>query len=196
MHISPTLVALLAALTQSLDEPCDLESNVRALARRVATAVASYLGLTMAVVADGYELSFTIREDIDSMPEIGNSLRIPLDDLSGGESGSSLVLYAATPGAFVDLAADLSFALGLGPGVLVLDAHLHAPLPGFDPAGLAAHSTINQAVGVFIDRGHTVESARDELRRRAAHGSIDLVAAANQVLLATPRQPRTDYEER
>ena len=174
MDVSPTLSADLAALTQSLGEPGDLESSVRALAHHVAAGVASYLGLTMEVVADGFEISFTVLEHADSIHKIANSLRIPLDRNSGAGAGSSLVLYAANPGAFVDLAADLSFALDLGPDALQLDAHLHAPSPEFDSIGLAAHSTINQAIGILIDRGHTPDPPAPSWPargRRRPHGA-------------------------
>jgi hypothetical protein len=191
VSIPPTLAAQLASLTQSLDEPGDLEANVHALAQHLSVAVGSYLGLTMAVVVDGYEISFTVHEDTDRIRQIANSLRIPLDGHAGADPGSSLVLYAANPGAFVDLAADLGFALGLGPDSLQLDGHLHAPPPGFDPAGLAIQSTINQAVGVLIDRGHTAESARAEMRRPTDRGSGDLLTAANRILDSNPPRPPT-----
>jgi hypothetical protein len=102
------------------------------------------------------------------------------------------VLYAATRGAFVDLAADLSYALRIDPAKLILDSH---PVENPDGngnglAGLAAHVTINQAIGVLIGRGHTPDSGRQELHRLAALDHGDLHASAQQIVVQTGNGPR------
>jgi hypothetical protein len=101
------------------------------------------------------------------------------------------VLYAATPGAFVDLAADLSYALGLDRTHLVLDQHLIAPTAG-SGMGLDTQSAINQAIGVLIGGGHTLESARHELDRLASLDSDDLHRAAQAVLASVLAPPAGD----
>lgn len=93
-----------------------------------------------------------------------------------------MVLYAATPGAFVDLAADLAWVLRLEPTALALDQHLVVPVSSDGLVGLAEHATINRAIGVLIARGHTPASARGELRRQADLDSGDVPAAAQRVL--------------
>jgi hypothetical protein len=105
------------------------------------------------------------------------------------ETGSDLVLYAATPGAFIDLAADLNYALGLHPAALTLDDDLTEPVSGTGITGLTSQSTINQALGVLIDRGHTPEAARQELNRLAALDSGQLHHAADAILRSTTRPP-------
>ncbi|MDP9094783.1 MAG: hypothetical protein M3N95_18055 [Actinomycetota bacterium] len=102
--------------------------------------------------------------------------------ISGAHGSSSLLFYAADPGAFVDLAADLSFALGLELSDLVLDRHLTLPRHGEGIDGFEFWSGINQAVGVLIARGHTPESARTELHRLADSDSGNLHDAARAVL--------------
>jgi hypothetical protein len=183
VNIARSLVAQLAALTQALDDDVDLEAQLRVLIADIEAAVASYAGLTMTVVAGGQEISFTART-IGTTGEITASLRIPLDGEPTSPTGSRLVLYATTPGAFVDLAADLSYTLALEPRMLALDADLVAPPPGPAATGLADHSMINQALGILIDQGHTLESAHSALRHLAEIGSLDLAAAAERLLHA------------
>jgi hypothetical protein len=181
VDISPTLAAQLSALKQSIGEPGDLEDAVLALAHHVRAAVASYLGMTISVAAHGYGVNFTIHEDALSTRAVAASIRIPLDDESGGDT-SSLVLYAATPGAFVDLAADLSYAMGNSSDPFALDSDLTAPSAGSGISGLEAHSRINQAIGILIDEGFTADSARDELRGLADRDNSELLDAAERLL--------------
>jgi hypothetical protein len=184
VNIARSLVAQLAALTQALDDDVDLEAQLRVLIADIEAAVASYAGLTMTVVAGGQEISFTVRTNMGTSGEITASLRIPLDGEPSSLTGSRLVLYATTPGSFVDLAADLSYTLALEPRMLALDADLVAPPPGPAATGLADHSMINQALGILIDQGHTLESAHSALSRLAEIGSLDLAAAAERLLHA------------
>jgi hypothetical protein len=156
--VSAALVADLKALTDVLDEPgIDLEALLRTVAADTRLAVDSYLGLTMTLMIDGYPITLTAIDPDD----IATSLRLPLDVLGHTDPGSVLVLYAAKPGAFVDLAADLSFALGLSPNTMTLDDDL-TPTSD-DPAGLqglAEMVQVNQAIGILIERGHLPDSAR------------------------------------
>lgn len=150
--------------------------------------MASYRGMTMTIAADGEQVSLTADDGAagagGAAAEIAASLLIPLAAVSETLAGSSLLLYAATPGAFVDLAADLCYALRLDPASLVVDDHLGAPHDG-PRSGLTAldgTSAINRAIGVLIERGATPESARDELHRLAGTDGGDPVHAAEQVL--------------
>ena len=84
------------------------------------------------------------------------------------KTGSTIIFYAGVPGAFVDLAADLSYSLGLPPGTVVLDEDTAAPLSESGLTGAAESSTVNQAIGVLIDRGYTPATAGAHLRTRRA----------------------------
>ncbi len=130
-----------------------------------------------------------------------SSLRLPLELLNGGfEAGSRVVFYAATRGALVDLAADLTYAVGATgtnatmvryqqasgpadsdgdrtdpgdgrwPGIS-LDTDLPPSTRSFGLSGLDELSTINQAVGVMIDHGHHPDEVHATLRRHAAAAS-------------------------
>jgi hypothetical protein len=145
MGISPALAADLAALTQDLDRPdVDLDDLLTCFASSAKGAVASYLGMTITIAAEVHEISFTVR---DSSSAVATSLTIPLTAVTTTAGGSRLVLYASAPGAFVDLAADLSYALNVELAAFVHDDHLGMRTEG---SGLDEYSTFNQAVGVLI----------------------------------------------
>jgi hypothetical protein len=194
VDVSVALAADLNALTDALDEPrADLETLLRALGADSRKAVSSYLGLTMTLIIDGYPVTLTTIHPTDP-PDPADavaSLRLPLSALCRADPGSMLVIYAGNAGAFVDLAADLSFALRLGPDILVLDEDL---VPSSNPAGvsgLAEMSQINQAIGILIGRGQTPDSARAELNRLADLAQTTLHAIARQ-LVRSPLPPPAD----
>jgi hypothetical protein len=130
-------------------------------------------------------VSFTVGHT-DGLPVAGASLRIPLAALTSAGRDSALVLYAATPGAFVDLAADVAHALRVDLADLVIDGDLAPPAASTALTGLGAHIAVNQAIGVLIDRGHTPESADQELRRLAATNGRTLHATASAVIRGIP----------
>jgi hypothetical protein len=193
VEISAALAADLALLSQALEDPgVDLEAGLRAFTVTVKRAVSSYTGMTMTITLDGHDISFTVHDDTTPRPASrpAASLLVPLAGPTPTDADSTLLLYAATPGAFVDLAADLSYALGIGLTDLILDAHLDPPADDVGVDGLAHHRAINQAIGVLIGRGHTPEAARHELHRLAALDHGDLRAAADSVVRSARAEPR------
>ena len=187
MDISAALAADLAALTEALDTPgIDLETELRGFTADIKLAVASFTAMTVTIAVDGLEVSFVVHDG--ARPTPATSLLIPLAARTPTGAVSTLLLFATTPGAFVDLAADLSHALGVDLPCLVIDYHLAPPGDAAPMAGLSEHATINQAIGVLIDRGHTPESAREELHRLAALDHGDTHAAAEALLLAARRR--------
>ena len=189
MDVSATLAADLAVLTQALDDPgIDLEAELRAFIADLTHAVGSYTGLTMTIALDHHEISFIVQEDAPSEP--ATSLLIPLLAIASDEVAGTLLLHAATPGAFVDLAADLSYALGLDPANLVLDGHLAPAAPSARVTGLDDYATINRAIGVLMDHGHTRRSARAELHRLATVEHHSPRAAAQAILRTASSAPK------
>lgn len=190
MDISAALAADLAVLTQALEHPdIDLEQGLRAFTANVKHAVTSYTGMTMTIALEGHNVSFTVHDNPTTAAAAAlTSLQIPLAALTTTDTASALLLFAATPGAFVDLAADLSYALNIHPDTLVLDAHL-PPDDGLGMTSLATHRATDQAIGVLIGHGHTPESARDEIHRLAALDHGDLRAAAEQIILTAGHHP-------
>jgi hypothetical protein len=178
-------LGLLSSAIQHTDG--GLEPVLESLGNELQAAIDSYVGLTITIAADGHHISFTTSK---SGAVSTTSLSIPLSVLVGGEAGSSLVLYAGTPGAFVDLAADLAWVLEIKPSALVLDQHVAVPPSSEGVIGLREHATINRAIGALIERGRTPKAARTALRRHAddAH-SGDLPAAAQRILGGLRRPP-------
>ncbi|PZS32474.1 MAG: hypothetical protein DLM58_09735 [Pseudonocardiales bacterium] len=187
VDLSAALAADLGVLSAAVHKiDGGLEPVLQSLASQLRVAVNSYVGLTITIAADGHRISFTASEP---SAIVATSLSIPLAAVAGSETGSSLVLYATVPGAFVDLAADLAWVLELDPSTFVLDQHLAVPAPSNGVLGLREHATINRAIGALIERGHTPESARAELRRHAEADSGDIPAAAQRILNALSRPP-------
>lgn len=190
MDIPDDLIAPLAELTGALNEDgADLQAMLAVLIDDLATAVPSFLGLTMTIPQggndrDGVTLNFLPPELADA---VGTTLLVPLDALGVSGPGGTVVFYAARPGAFVDLAADTRLAYGLD-GQVSLDQHLPSTDIPTGSSGVFGHteaSIINRAIGVLLGRGHTAEEARSVLHHRADRDGVPLHRVAQQ-LLNTP----------
>ncbi len=137
---------------------------VAGLHENLATAISSAVGVAISVRVAGTEVCVcTVGSDPGDSggPPAVTSLAVPLwwpnDTLHG-----SIVFYASTPGALVDLAADLDWLLG-EPESLALDGDLPPPRGELGITGLHELSVIGQACGVLITRGRSPEAARAEL---------------------------------
>jgi hypothetical protein len=195
VKIATALAAELDVLTQSLDGAgTDLAESMTRLAADARTAVGSYLGLSMQITVMEKTVHLTmLDEDVDFVA-VRTSLFLPLSaasvDGTTTQEDVALILYAATPGAFIDLAADLAWITGQEPADFRLDEHRN-PDGVADSTTLAALSHINQALGALIGQGSTPEQAERDLHARAAHTSSDLAAAAMSILAAL-NLPRSD----
>jgi hypothetical protein len=88
-----------------------LDASLAAFTADIKAAVPSYLGLQLTIGQSGHPVTLT---RITPHRTARTSLRVPLTDLGPRfDPDSRVILYAATAGAFVDLAADLSYALHL-----------------------------------------------------------------------------------
>lgn len=187
MKISAALAADLGILTAALDEPAaDVLHSLHRLGVDAQAAVPSYLGLN--VIVDGSDPPFTFSTLEDGAADnVRTSLRMTLPAGVGeGRAGPSvaLILYARTPGTFVDLAADLAWLTGRPPSDFTLDQHLSAPAGSDGGTSLRAASAINQAIGVLIGRGYTPRHAHSKLDTQADRARTDRHTAA-QVILDT-----------
>jgi hypothetical protein len=197
VDITSALVSDLAILTEALHDPAtdhesDLETTLSQLADDVTFAVRSYLGMSITIRADGYPITLTATTPAASHTAVRSSLLIPLPLLSSTEAGSTLTLYAGRLGAFVDMAADLSWTLGLSLSTFVLDKHRNVDLTAPNESGLAELSLINQATGALIDQGVLPESVQTLLAQRAADADTTVVTIARQILTSLtggPDQP-------
>jgi len=116
------------------------------LAEQVRLAAPSFLGISVLVAGAGPGLQVDVMEEVlgDVMAGVGSvgrtqsPLFIPTSEAIAGVSHGdgpttwpsiALVLYAAVPGALVDLATDLAWLTSLPLADFVLDHHLRGPEP-------------------------------------------------------------------
>jgi hypothetical protein len=191
MDRTNSLFAGLAGLTKNLDKPeVDLELEMRRLGDDLARAVSSYLGLTLTITSGAGPISLSTWQEHAGAAAIGSSLLIPLPLICPTPPGSTLLLHAAVPGAFVDLTADLSHAIGQPLDAFDLDCHrtdLLTPIARPELTGLAEFCHLNQAIGVLLERGHSREQAYAELWHRARDVGGDMHAAAKLIIASTQR---------
>ena len=184
MEITAALAADLTILTQALDDPdSDVAESVLGLARNVGSAVPSFLGLTVTVHDSDPPLTFTTLEGQVEPGDVRTSLMMAL---SHDGAGARVIVYAGTPGAFVDLAADLSWLARRTLAGCELDQHLVLPAVARPATNLRAVSAVNQAIGALIGAGHSPEQAHRELEVRAATTDTDRLTAAGEILAALP----------
>ena len=111
-EFSTALLRDLLDLTGSIGLADDeLETRLAALLSGCRAAIPSYRGLQLTVM-DGTQPVTLSAVDSTGAGQISTSLRLPFTALGPGfHRGSQAVFYAANPGAFVDLAADLGHTL-------------------------------------------------------------------------------------
>jgi len=89
-----------------------LSAPLESLAVGLQAAVPSYRGLHLTIVDNGHPISLTAFLPLHHGDSIPTSLRVEFAALGPGfDDESQVVFYAASPGAFVDLAADFGYAL-------------------------------------------------------------------------------------
>jgi hypothetical protein len=159
------------------EQPVELEMSLTALTEAVKSAAPSYRGLALTLVIDEKPVT-VISAEPGNTSDIATSLRLSLAWVPSLSADSGITFYASTPGTFVDLAADLSFALHSHSIRLDQDIPL-ALLSGLTGAGKL--SAINKAVGVLINHGHTPDSAQHELRHMADATPSSIQKAAEAV---------------
>jgi hypothetical protein len=173
--------AALAALSPATG--IDQQDALAQLGRGLEVAIPSYLGLSITLVTFGQPVTFTAARHGSDAVEVLASLHFSLVLLTSSDPASTLTVYAAASGAFVDLAADLGWLSATGTSHLLLDKHLAIP-PINRASALTEFSTINQAIGVLIAAGFGVEDAYAELDARSERTGVARVEVARQILEA------------
>jgi hypothetical protein len=192
------LAVELEILTAALDQPStDIAHTLRQLALNAAAAITTYLGLSVLVVRSDPPFTFTSLADGVVAEDIRTSLRVELPGIGyGGDRLTVAVhLYARSPGAFVDLAADLAWLTVRPLSEFVLDQHLTVPTPMNIGTQLHAASVVNQAIGVLIGHGYTPDQALWQLDTRAAHAGTDRRTAAELILANLTAAPIDDVDK-
>jgi hypothetical protein len=159
------------------EQPVELEKSLTALTQAVKSAAPSYRGLALTLIIDKQPVTVTSAEP-GNTSDIATSLRLSLAWVPSLSADSRITFYASTPGTFVDLAADLAFALHSHS--IRLDEDIPSALVS-DLTGAGRLSAINKAVGVLISHGHTPDSAQRELRDTADATSCGIQNAAETV---------------
>jgi hypothetical protein len=196
MKIGAALAADLGILTAALDEPgADVLHSLHQLGVDAQAAVPTYLGLSVTVDGSDPPFMFTTLED-GAADDVRTSLRLTLPGVGDGRASPTvaLILYAGTPGTFVDLTADLAWLTGRPPSDFALDQHLSTPAGSDAGTCLRAALVINQAIGVLIGRGYTPGQARSELDIQADGGGTDRHTAAQFILDALTAEDPADVE--
>jgi hypothetical protein len=162
------------------------------------TIVENHWPVTLTAFVDGHDA------DGHDLP-VGTSLRLPLALVSSAvDLESRVVFFAVTPGAFTDLAADLSYTLGGVPvdlalpavdGVdqrgtrvdrqrraIELDVDLPPPSRVSGLTGLAELTVLNRAIGMLVAQGHDIEQAQQVLRRDATAAGVELRIYAARII--------------
>jgi len=204
VDISAALTADIADLCRYIGlEPGAFAQPLHALSRDLTLALGSYVGLQVSLLDDGHPIVLTNFRSGTTQEDIATSLRLPLtalqlDDVAA-DAGSTIVLYASTSGAFVDLAADLSYALYLPHPWTPADADGDGQVDGqmarirldtdLTPSsfesrltGVGAASTVNRAIGFLMAEGFHPDDAHRELARRAATTGITVLVYASQLI--------------
>jgi hypothetical protein len=184
VRIPSGLAADLALLTDALDVG-DIASTVSLLTSDVAAAVSSYAGLSLRLRLSDSDVELTTLDDVEVIDRIVTSIRLPVSPATTRPS-VVIVLYATRRGAFVDLAADLAWLTDRTLGDVSLDEDLGGRLHAHPVTSLRSVSSIDQAMGVLVGRGHTPEEALVELEALAARDGSDRHAAALVILAALP----------
>lgn len=198
MKISAALAADLGILTAALDEPAaDVLHSLHRLGVDAQAAVPTFLGLSVTAAGSDPPFTFTIFEEV-AADGVGASLSLTLPGVGEGWASPSvaLVLYARTPGTFVDLAADLAWLTGRPPSDFALDQHLSAPAGSDAGTSLRAASVINQAIGVLICRGYTPQQAHSKLDTQADGAGTDRYTTAQSILDTLTAADPADAERR
>ena len=182
----------------------DLSDTLVALTTALRSTATSYCGFQLTIVENQWPVTLTAFTDDHDVP-VRTSLRLPLGLVSRMVDGESrVVFFAGNPGAFTDLAADLSHALGGIPvdgrsstannkdhhathvdghrRVIELDADLPPVSRRSGLTGLAELTVLNRAIGILVDQGHDIEQAHHVLRRGAAVAGVELLIYAARLL--------------
>jgi hypothetical protein len=204
VDVPATVLTHLQDLTVSIGEDDqDLDDTLVALTAALGATAASYCGFQLMIVEIQCPVTLTAFTDGHDIP-VGTSLCLPLALVSRVGGDSRVVFFAGTPGAFTDLAADLSHALGGipveqrssaatnpdhqrtcvdgGRKAIELDADL-PPLSRMSGlTGLAELTVVNRAIGMLIQQGQDLERAHQLLRQEAAAAGVQPHIYAAQIL--------------
>jgi hypothetical protein len=177
--VSANLTELDTACHRHVAQTDQLVRSIDALRSAAKEAVGSLLGLSITVTVDSQDVTLTSVDGVEQS-DVGSSLQLPLSAITPLLDGVA-VLYAGKPEAFVDLAQELHRLLGRQADGLRLDENLATGVTS-GLTGVEELSKINRAIGVLIDRGHTVAESHQYLQRQANAARVRVHQAAERLL--------------
>jgi hypothetical protein len=181
-----------------------MDDTLAALTMALLTTAASYCGFRLTIVENQWPVTLAAFAGGPDVP-VRTSLRLPLGLVSRTiDPESRVVFFAGTPGAFVDLTADLSHALGGVPvehqtpaadggdgsgtpvdgqrRAIKIDADLPLLSRKSGLTGLAELTVLNRAIGMLVDQGHDIDQAHQLLRRDASAAGVEPHVHAARIL--------------
>jgi hypothetical protein len=184
VKVTADLAADLGILTGAFDDPgTDIARSLRQLTADATAAVPTFLGLSVTVDGSDPPFTFTTFTEGVATGDVRTSLRLALPGVGDvGLPAVALVLYAGSPGTFVDLAADLAWLTARPPSDFVLDQHLPALAEWVAATSIFEASVINQAIGALIAQGYTPEQAKRRLTAEGADAGISRHAVGLRIL--------------
>jgi len=185
VKFAAALAADLSILTAALDAPgTDVADSLRQLMANAITAIPTFLGLSVTVDGGDPPFRFTTFVEGAWAGGVRTSLRLALPGVGdvGLLPGVVLVLYAGSPGTFVDLAADLAWLTARPLRDFALDQHLSVSAEWISATSLSEASVINQAIGALIGQGYTPEHAERHLAAQGAAAGITRHAVGLRIL--------------
>jgi hypothetical protein len=189
VDISSALATDLQSLTGGSGQP-DLTALLTQVVADLRRAVRSYLGMTLTIVDDGRSFTMTVMNDGTEPQDVVSSAALSLTAVDGAEPGSEIVFYAGCAGGLVDFAADLSYALQVPLTAIEVDGHRPPSSTDGGLSGLTELMHLNQAVGILIETGFTVEEAHAELARVAHNAEVSVDHLAQQLIRAAAATPK------
>ena len=183
MAISDAMAADLRALAEATadEDRVDLRASLNDLCRSADVVVRGFLGLTLSVDHPAGRVTLTALRPAAETTAVASSIHVVLSPFAGVEPESTVTMFAGVPGAFDLLARDLERLSPPHGRVSSRDSHLRMP-PEAERHSVAQLSMVNQAVGILIAQGWTLDDAGEELRRRAFHDGVAVPASAQRII--------------
>jgi hypothetical protein len=189
VDISSALASDLQSLTGGSGQT-DLTALLTQVVADVRRAVRSYVGMTLTIVDNGRSFALTVMNEGTGPQDVVSSAALSLTAVDGAEPGSEIVFYAGSAGGLVDFAADLSYALHVPLTAIEVDGHRPPATTDGGLSGLTELMHLNQAVGILIEKGFTVDEAHAELVRVAHNAEVSVDHLAQQLIRAAAATPK------
>lgn len=207
MHIPTSPAADLALLSAALfdprsESPVDIAQTALVFVADARLEISSFLGLTI-TATDHVDhspgrvvLRLALLDEHVDPGDIKTSLRLPraTGGAGPGQMTIQIVLYASTPGAFVDIAADISFLNGRAFDSADLNRHLGLAGEPDITGVIQADTVVGEAVGVLLARGRTHQEAYAELDALCGAAHTDRVTEATGILATLILDGHEDHE--